>query len=161
PHVVRGQTNVFFDLLIKNGRIVDGCGTPWYTADLGVKSGRIVRIGRLVNARAQRTLDAKGLVVAPGFINMMGQTAGALLQNPQAANNLLAQGITTMLTGKGVSEAPLSPGQAKTNGWKTMREFLVVLEHRGLPLNIAQTVGHTQIRRLVLGDTDRAPTSGE
>src|SRR5689334_16666174 len=85
-----------YDLLLKNGRIVDGAGTPWYIGDLAIRDGKIAAIGRLKDASARRTIDAAGLVVAPGFIDMMGQTASPFLDDPAAALNLLTQGITTI-----------------------------------------------------------------
>jgi N-acyl-D-aspartate/D-glutamate deacylase len=161
PAPLAAATNSVFDLLIRNGRIVDGCGTPWYAGDVAISSGHISRLGKLGEVPARHTVDAGGLVVAPGFIDMMGQTASLFLHNPQAGNNLLSQGVTTILAGEGVSDAPLKGAAAKTNGWSTMREFFSVLENRGLPMNVAQTVGHTQIRQLVLGDVDRQPNNAE
>jgi N-acyl-D-amino-acid deacylase len=158
---LHAQTNSVYDVLIKNGRVVDGCGGPWFVADIAVKQGRIVRIGRLGDTFARRTFDASGLIVAPGFVDMMGQTASPFLRHSNAGLNLLSQGITTILAGEGVSAAPLSAAEARTNGWRTMHEYLDLLDQHGMPMNVAQTVGHTQIRRLVLGDLDRAPTPAE
>ncbi len=149
------------DLLIRGGRIVDGTGAPWYAADVAVRGGRIAAIGRLEDAPSKRTIDARGLVVAPGFIDMMGQTAAPFLKDPAAGTNLLAQGITTILAGEGASDAPLGGKAAEVAGWGTMAEFFAVLEKRGLPMNVVQTVGHTQVRRLVIGDVDRQASPGE
>ena len=96
-----------FDIVIRGGRVVDGTGAPWYAADVGIRGGKIAKIGRLHEAQAKRTIDAAGLVVAPGFIDMMGQTATPLMENPASAINLLTQGITTINAGEGVSAAPL------------------------------------------------------
>ena len=85
-----------FDLVLAGGRIVDGTGAPWYRADIGVRDGKIVRIGRIGKDSARRTIDVSGLVVAPGFIDMMGQTATPMLEKPESAINLLTQGITTI-----------------------------------------------------------------
>lgn len=145
------------DLLITNARVVDGSGAPWYRADIAVNNGRIIKIGPVKERPARRKIDAAGLVVTPGFIDMMGQTATPFLKDPDAAINLLSQGITTLLTGEGDSAAPLSEEQAKKEGWRTMREYLALLDTKGMPVNIAQTVGHTQVRRIVIGDVDRAP----
>jgi N-acyl-D-aspartate/D-glutamate deacylase len=106
-------------------------------------------------------IDASGLVVAPGFIDMMGQTAAPFLKDPNAAFNLLSQGITTLNAGEGGSDAPVGDAEAKERGWKTMREFFAKLEAAGLPMNMVQTVGHTQIREIVLGDKDRQATPAE
>ncbi|GEM_PF-1619992 len=140
-----------FDLLIRNGRVVDGTGAPWYRASVGIRDGWIVALGRLADAKAAREIDAGGMVVAPGFIDMMGQTARPFINDPQAAFNLLTQGITTINCGEGGSDAPLGEEEAKKAGWRTMREYFAALEKSGMPMNMAQTVGHTQLRRLVIG----------
>jgi N-acyl-D-aspartate/D-glutamate deacylase len=150
-----------WDLLIRGGRIVDGTGAPGYHADLAIASGRIAAIGRLDSARARRVIDASGMVVAPGFIDLMGQTGAPFLRDPATAMNLLTQGITTLNAGEGASDAPLAGEAAARRGWSTMREFFRILETAGMPMNVAQTVGHTQVRRIVIGDTDRQATPGE
>lgn len=150
-----------FDLVIKSGRVVDGSGVPWYVADIGVRGGKIAKIGRIDAAAGQRVLDVAGLVVAPGFIDMMGQTATPMLDNPASSLNLLTQGITTINAGEGVSGAPLSEEDARRLGWRTMGEYFRRLDEKGLPLNVAQTIGHTQIRLIVLGDVDRRPSPDE
>jgi len=150
-----------YDVVIKGGRVVDGTGTASYVADVALKEGRIAAIGRIDEGAARRSVDAKGLVVAPGFIDMMGQTATPTLRDPAAALNLLTQGITTINAGEGVSAAPLGDSAAPRQGWKTMAEYFELLELQGLPMNVVQTVGHTQIRQIVLGDTDRRPNEEE
>ena len=150
----------FFDIVIKGGRIVDGTGAPWYVGDIGIRDGKITRIGR-IDAAADRVIDAKGLVVAPGFIDMMGQTASPMLESSTTAANLLSQGITTINCGEGVSDAPQGADAAKRTGWRTMAEYFQFLEMRGLAVNAVQTVGHTQVRQLVLGNVDRRPTDEE
>lgn len=144
-----------FDLVLRGGRIVDGTGAPWYRGDIAIRDGRIVGIGRLPELKSKRTIDASGLVVAPGFIDMMGQTAAPFLTDPRAALNLLTQGITTINCGEGVSDAPLAGEAATSAGWSSMSEFFIKLDAAGMPINIVQTVGHTQVRRVVLGDVDR------
>jgi N-acyl-D-amino-acid deacylase len=158
--VVAAAEAPLLDLVLRGGRILDGTGAPWYTADVGLRDGKIVRIGRLPDAQARRTIDAAGLMVAPGFVDMMGQTAKPFLEHPEAALNLLGQGITTILAGEGGSAAPLAPG-AKGARWTTMGEYLALLEKTGIPLNVAQNVGHTQVRAIVLGASDRQPTPAE
>ena len=116
-------------------------------------------IGRLDQFPAERVVDVTGLYVAPGFIDMMGQTGAPFLKNPRAADNLLTQGITTINAGEGESDAPLDAKAGQAAGWKTMAEFFAALEKAGMPLNVVQTVGHTQVRRLVLGDVDRQASS--
>ena len=150
-----------FDVVIRGGRVVDGTGAPWYVADIGIRAGKIARIGRLLDAEAKRTIDASGLIVAPGFIDMMGQTATPLMENPASALNLLTQGITTINAGEGISAAPLDEESARRAGWRSMREYFAKIEAAGLPLNFAQTIGHTQVRRIVLGDVDRRPSAAE
>lgn len=150
-----------FDLIILNGRIVDGTGAPWYVGDVGISDGKIRKIGRLKDAVGRKIIDATGLTVAPGFIDMMGQTATPMLANPESAMNLLTQGITTINAGEGVSAAPLAEAEGAAMGWTTMREYFALLEMKGLPLNVVQTVGHTQVRRLVLGEVERRPTDSE
>ncbi len=149
------------DILIRGGRVVDGTGAPWYVADVGIDDGKIVRIGRLEDVDGDLVIDAAGLVVAPGFIDMMGQTATPMVEDPQTAINLLTQGITTINAGEGASAAPLGAGQGERQGWTTMAEYFALLESKGLPVNVVQTVGHTQVRRIVLGDVDRRPSDDE
>src|SRR5262245_43232599 len=150
-----------YDLLLKNGRIVDGAGTPWYVADVAIRDGKIAAIGRLNPADAARTIDANGLVVAPGFIDMMGQTGSPFLKDPAAGINLLTQGITTINAGEGDAAAPLAGDAAKQAGWSNYREYFALLDKTGMPVNVVQTVGHTQVRRIVLGEVDRRPQPAE
>lgn len=150
-----------YDVVIRNGRIVDGTGAPWYAADLAIHNGRIAAMGRLEGADAKQTLDAAGLIVAPGFIDMMGQTASPCLESPAAAMNLLTQGVTTINAGEGISAAPLDAEAARAAGWSTMAEYFALIDKAGLPINCVQTVGHTQVRRVVLGDVDRRPSPDE
>jgi N-acyl-D-amino-acid deacylase len=148
------------DLVIRGGRIVDGTGQPEYVGDIAVDDGRIVTVGH-VPGSGKSEIDATGLVVAPGFVDLMGQSATALLDSPEAALNLLSQGITTINCGEGVSAAPLSEDSGEQQGWTTMREYFALLDMKGLPVNVVQTVGHTQVRRLILGDVDRRPGPDE
>lgn len=150
-----------FDIVLKNGRIVDGTGAPWFYADVGISGGMIRSIGRIDENDAQEVIDASGLVVAPGFIDMMGQTASPMVENPESAINLLTQGITTINAGEGGSAAPLSDDEEQRSGYTTMAEYFALVESKGLPVNVAQTVGHTQVRRIVLGDDERCPTDAE
>jgi N-acyl-D-aspartate/D-glutamate deacylase len=150
-----------FDLVLRGGRIVDGTGAPWYRGDIAIRGGRIVGLGRLTEASEKRAIDASGLVVAPGFIDMMGQTAAPFLTDPRSATNLLSQGITTINCGEGVSDAPLVGEAATKSGWSSMSEFFARLDATGMPINTVQTVGHTQVRRVVLGDVDRRASPAE
>lgn len=149
------------DLLLKGGRVVDGTGAPWFQADVLIDGGKIVEIGHVEPEAAKRVIDATGLVVAPGFIDMMGQSATPLLEDPNTGINVLTQGITTINCGEGASAAPLSDKELETRGWTTMAEYFQLLDMKGMPVNVVQTVGHTQIRRLVLGEVDRRPNDEE
>lgn len=151
----------FFDVVIRNGKIVDGTGNAWYYGDIGIRDGRIATIGKLIDAKATASVDAAGLVVAPGFIDMMGQTATPMLDRPETAINLLSQGITTINAGEGSSAAPLSKEIGATRGWTTMAEYFQLLEMKGIPVNVVQTIGHTQVRELVIGEVNRRPSDEE
>ncbi|MEZ4585520.1 MAG: D-aminoacylase [Gemmatimonadales bacterium] len=150
-----------YDVVIHGGTIVDGSGAPWYRGDLAIANGKVAAIGRIPASAGRRAIDATGFVVAPGFIDMMGQTGRPFLDDPSTAFNLLSQGITTLNAGEGGSDAPLEGEAAERAGWQTMRQFFAKLESAGIPMNVAQTVGHTQVRRIVIGDTDRQATPAE
>ena len=116
-----------YDLVIRNGRVVDGTGAPWYVADIGIDDGTIVKVGRIEAEQADTVIDANGQYVAPGFVDMMGQTATPLMEDPKSAYNLLTQGITTINAGEGVSAAPLgcttSAGCLSIEGLSTRLAF--------------------------------------
>ena len=143
-----------YDLLIRNGRIVDGTGAPWYAATLAFEQGRIAAIGRLKDAQAARTIDAQRLGRRAGLHRHDGADgARRFLDDPAAAINLLTQGITTINAGEGASAAPLGEAEARERGLAhDGASTLRVLEAAGMPINVVQTVGHTQVRRIVLGD---------
>jgi dihydroorotase/N-acyl-D-amino-acid deacylase len=160
-----------YDLVIRNGHIVDGTGSPWYAADVGIRDGHIAAIGRLDSAAAKQTIDAAGMVVAPGFIDMLGQSEESILVNPHLPSKIY-QGITTEITGEGGSAAPLTDAIRAADragfehykidpSWNTFREFFERLEKQGMGINLASYVGATQVRRAVIGDGDRAPTPAE
>ncbi len=157
-----------FDLVIINGHIVDGTGSPWYSGDIGIRDGRIAAIGNLSEATRKRTIDAQGRVIAPGFIDMLGQSETTILVDPRLPSKIF-QGITTEVTGEGGSIAPLNdtiieadrPGYEhyKINpDWRTFRQYFARLEKQGMGINLASYVGATQVRRMVLGDADVQPT---
>ena len=157
-----------FDIVIINGHIVDGTGSPWYSADVGIRAGKIAAIGNLSEASRTRTIDAHGLVVAPGFIDMLGQSEKTILVDPRLPSKIY-QGITTEITGEGDSAAPLNDfiiqaDHSKfehyriTPDWRTFRQYFARLEKEGIGINLASYVGATQVRRMVLGDDDRQPT---
>ncbi|MGB8694881.1 MAG: hypothetical protein WCD08_15350, partial [Steroidobacteraceae bacterium] len=96
-----------YDIIIEHGHVVDGTGAPWYSADVGIRAGRIAAIGRLAEARARQRIDAAGRIVAPGFIDMLGQSELSLLVDPRVPSKIF-QGITTEVTGEGESVAPVN-----------------------------------------------------
>ncbi len=160
-----------FDLIIRNGHIVDGTGSPWYLGDVGIRDGRIVAIGNLGGTAHKRSFDANGKVVAPGFIDMLGQSELTILVDPRLPSKIY-QGITTEITGEGGSVAPLNGAiiQADhavyehlniTPDWRTFRQYFARLEKQGIGINLASYVGATQVRRMVLGDEDKQPTADE
>jgi N-acyl-D-amino-acid deacylase len=160
-----------FDLVITNGRIIDGTGSPWYSGDVGVREGRIVAIGNLKDAPRTRTIDARGMVVAPGFIDMLGQSELTILVDPRLPSKIY-QGITTEITGEGGSAAPLNNAIIQADGavyahyhitpdWKTLGQYFARLEKQGMGINLATYVGATQVRRMVLGDDDKQPTPAQ
>ena len=160
-----------FDLVIHNGHVIDGTGSPWYAADVGIRAGKIAAIGRLSGAPARRIIDARGMVVAPGFIDMLGQSELTILVNPHLPSKIY-QGITTEVTGEGGSIAPLNDAVIKADHvtyehygvqptWRTFREYFARLRKQGMGINLASYVGATQVRRVVIGDNNRAPTAAE
>jgi dihydroorotase/N-acyl-D-amino-acid deacylase len=160
-----------YDLVIRNGHVIDGTGSPWYAADIGIRAGKIAGIGRLADAPAKRTIDARGMVVAPGFIDMLGQSEMTILVNPHLPSKIF-QGITTEVTGEGSSIAPLNDAILKADHvawehygvqptWRTFRDYFARLRKQGMGINLASYVGATQVRRMVLGDDDRSPSAAE
>ena len=138
-----------FDLIISGGRVVDGTGNPWFKADVAIKDGRVAEIGLIPRSRAARVIDAKDLIVAPGFIDVHTHIEGNILDLP-AAENFLRMGVTSVVTGNcGGSALPLG-------------EWFTRLEQKGVSINIAALVGHNTVRRDGMnGDFDRPPTAEE
>src|ERR1700704_6000934 len=138
-----------YDVLIRNGRMLDGSGNPWLAADIGVRGGRIVDIGRIGNAAATRVIDAKELTVSPGFIDVHSHASQGLEGGLKDARQLIAQGITTVA---------INPDGGGTVDLRTQRAGY---EQRGVGVNVALYVPHGAIRREVLGMADRAPNADE
>jgi dihydroorotase/N-acyl-D-amino-acid deacylase len=170
PTLLRAQDDLF-DVVIRHGRIIDGTGSPWYAGDVGIRGGRIAAIGMLEGAAARQTVDAAGMVVAPGFIDMLGQSDLSVLVNPTLPSKIF-QGITTEITGEGSSAGPLNDSivaadragydhYGVTPGWRTLGGYFERLEKQGVGINLASYVGATQVRRMVLGDGDRTPSADE
>jgi len=137
-----------YDLLIRNARVVDGAGNPWFHADVAVKNGKIAAIGRLAAASAARSIDAQGRVVAPGFIDIHTHIEDAVEKVP-GGDNYVMDGVTTVVTGNcGGSESDLGAWFGK-------------LEKIGLGLNVASLIGHNTVRRQVMGAENRQATPDE
>jgi N-acyl-D-amino-acid deacylase len=158
-----------FDLVITRGRIIDGTGSPWYSGDIGIRDGRITAIGNLAARARTKTVDAHNDVVAPGFIDMLGQSELSILVDPRLPSKIF-QGITTEMTGEGDSVAPLDDAIAQadrkifehygvTPDWRTLRQYFARLEKQRIGINFATYVGATRVRRMVLGDENRQPTA--
>ncbi len=163
--------NLPYDMVIHNGHIIDGTGSPWYAADIGIRDGRIAAIGDLASAPAKRTIDAHGMVVAPGFIDMLGQSELTILVDPHLPSKIY-QGITTEITGEGGSIAPQTDATIQadrvgyehyhiTPDWRTFDQYFQRLQKQGMGINLATYVGATQVRRVVLGDADVQPTPAQ
>src|SRR3981081_621112 len=158
PHLLPAQSAVpAFDLVITNGHIIDGTGSPWYSGDVGIRDGKVAAIGNLTGAPRKRTIDAAGKVVTPGFIDMLGQSELSILVEPRLPSKIY-QGITTEITGEGGSAAPLNDAMLQTDRagyehykitpeWRTFRQYFARLEKQGMGINLASYVGATQVRR--------------
>jgi len=160
-----------YDVVILHGHIIDGAGSPWYDGDIGIREGRIAAIGSLAGLPANRRIDAAGKVVAPGFIDMLGQSELTILVDPRLPSKIY-QGITTEITGEGSSVAPLNdaiiaadkPGYDHYSikpDWRTLRSYFARIEKKGMGINLASYVGATSVRRMVLGDDDIQPDAGQ
>jgi N-acyl-D-amino-acid deacylase len=160
-----------FDVVIVNGHIIDGTGSPWYSGQVGVRAGRIAAIGNLEAAPRKQTIDAQGKVVAPGFIDMLGQSEMTMLVDPRLPSKIY-QGVTTEITGEGNSAGPLNAAMLAADragfehlkiapDWTTLGGYFTRIETRGMGINLASYVGATSVRRMVLGDADVQPTSDQ
>jgi dihydroorotase/N-acyl-D-amino-acid deacylase len=160
-----------YDVLIRNARVMDGTGNPWYHADVALQGDRVAAIGDLSRAKGRKEIDAKGWVVSPGFIDTLGQSEVALLLDSRSLSKL-SQGISSEITGEGGSIAPqndktLAPMKPfldqyhLTVDWTNLDGYFKRLEKDGTPLNLGTYVGAAQIREAVIGDEDRAPTTQE
>jgi len=177
PAMIHGQPAATqpFDVVIINGHIIDGTGSPWYSGQIGIRAGHIEAIGNLESdPRKQSTtkiIDAAGKVVAPGFIDMLGQSESTILVDPRLPSKIY-QGITTEVTGEGNSAAPLNATMIAADragydhlkidpDWTTLRQYFARIERQGMGINLASYVGETSVRRMVLGDADIQPTPAQ
>jgi dihydroorotase/N-acyl-D-amino-acid deacylase len=161
-----------YDLIIRGGRVVDGTGRRAFVADVAVRGDRIVHVGNVRASRpARRMIDASGLIVAPGFIDMLGQSEQYVLIDPRAMSKVM-QGVTTEVTGEGGSIAPVNERTLKedepfnrrynlTVDWRTLHEYFRRLGLQGAGVNLATFVGATQVRAYVVGFDNRDPTAAE
>jgi len=160
-----------YDLIIRNGRVVDGTGRPAFRNDVAIDGDRIVKMGDLRNVPAKRIIDARGQIVAPGFIDMLGQSEQYVLIDPRAMSKVM-MGVTTEITGEGESIAPVNDRILKeqedfnrrfnlTVDWRTLGEYFKRLDKQGAGVNLGTFVGATQVREYVIGYDDRPPTAAE
>ncbi|MBP85203.1 MAG: hypothetical protein CMJ64_00550 [Planctomycetaceae bacterium] len=160
--IVRAQPNV--DLLIRSGRIVDGSGNPWYRGDVAIRGDRIIAIGKVADVEAKRTIDATGLVVSPGFIDIHSHSDFLLLEDGNAQSKI-RQGVTTEVLGEGNSAGPyqgkLSPRAAKINGkaeeWTGLGEYFDLVERAGIATNVASYVGLNNLWQSAVGNSFERP----
>ncbi len=149
------------DLKIVNGRIVDGTGSPWFRADLGIRGDRIVALGDLGDTPARSTIDAGGRMVAPGFIDLLGWSQVTAITDPQLEAKV-RQGVTTEVAGEGHSPGPVKGESVRTGEtWPTLGAYLDELDQRGAAINFALLVGLSNPREMVIGEINRAPTAAE
>jgi N-acyl-D-amino-acid deacylase len=167
------RTNITndFDTIIRNGLVVDGSGRAAFNADVAIKGDRIVRIGDLQKATADRVIEAHGMVVSPGFIDMLGQSETYLLIDPRAMSKVM-MGVTTEITGEGESIAPTKERLIKESedfnrrynlnvDWRSLDEYFKRLAKQGSGVNLGTFVGATQVREYVVGFDNRPPTPAE
>ncbi len=163
--LVAMSQEVSYDLLIRNGRIVDGSGNPWFYGDVAVRGDRIVAVGRRLEGTARKTIDASGLVIAPGFIDMHSHSDLLLLEDGLAQSKI-RQGVTTEVLGEGTAVAPnkgeLPPRRASVGGkpveWTSLAGYFEVLEKSGTSVNVASYVGLDNVWQSVMGKSFARPS---
>ncbi|HEX5459663.1 MAG TPA: D-aminoacylase [Steroidobacteraceae bacterium] len=155
-----------YDIVIRNGHVIDGTGSPWYSADIAIKDGRIAMLGRLGHVDAKRIIDAHGMVVTPGFIDMLDQSGHTLLVDGHAPSKI-HEGVTTLITGEGESVAPVNDKILNEEGehdepvWRTLSDYFKRLQTQGIAVNLGTYVGAATAREMVIGYGDRKPTPHE
>src|SRR5437899_5927177 len=136
-----------FDVLIVHGRIVDGTGNPSYVGDVGIRNGKIAALGRLAGRTAARTIDASGLTVAPGFVDIHNHSDYTVAEDSDA-ESMVRQGVTSMIFGEGGSAAPVGGKQqrgADRAKWTDLQGYFALLMRQGISTNIGTYVGSSQI----------------
>lgn len=142
---IQAQT---YDLVIQHGKIIDGTGNPWYYGDIAVQGSKIVKIGRVDAAQSKKVIDASGLIVAPGFIDVHTHIEGNDMKVP-TAGNFIMDGVTSVITG--------NCGGSNSD----MAEYFRKIDSIKLSVNVASLIGHNTVRRAVMGDSNREPTAAE
>jgi len=169
--VVYGDSAIEYDVIIRGGTVYDGSGRDPVKADVGIKGDRIAKVGDLSKATATTIIDAKGMAVAPGFINMLSWSTESLIVDPRSLGEL-KQGVTTQIMGEGESMGPLNDrmkawmkseqGDIRYDiTWTSLADYLSFLERKGVSQNVASFIGATTVRRYVIGDEDKAPTPAQ
>ena len=160
-----------FDVIIKDGTVYDGTGAEPKRADVAIRGDRIAGIGDFKTAKANTIIDAKGLAVAPGFINMLSWSTVSLIQDGRSQSEI-RQGVTTEIMGEGESMGPVNDRVREHMirqqidikydiKWNTLAEYLQYLEKRGVSCNVASFIGATTIRECVIGFEDKQPTPAQ
>lgn len=155
-----------YDLVIRNGRVIDGTGNPWFHGDVAITGDRIVAVGRVPGEKAKRVIDAKGLIVAPGFIDMHSHSDELLLEDGRAQSKI-RQGVTTEVLGEGRSAGPLKGqlsarrirARGKEFAWDTLGGYLDAIDSAGTSVNVATYVGLDNIWEAVMGQSHARPTA--
>ena len=137
-----------YDIIIRNGKIIDGSGNSWYYSDIAIQDGKIVAINRTINAAAKKVIDAKGLIIAPGFIDVHTHLEGDEKSDPKATNFIL-DGVTTCITG--------NCGSSETD----MAKYFRTIDSLKLSINVAALIGHNDVRKAVMGRANRDATAAE
>src|SRR5262249_25308574 len=149
-----------YDLVLRNGKIVDGTGNPWYRADLAVRGKKIAALGKIPVGAGRKEIDAKGLVGAPGFIDMHSHSDYVLLEDGHA-HSKIRQGVTTEVLGessspgpfKGKLTSPRTMVKGKPASWTTLGEYFDLVERAGVSTNVASYVGLGQVWECVMGSS--------
>ena len=136
------------DIIIRNGKIVDGTGNGWYYSDVAIKNGKIVAIGRQLKTKATQTIDANGFIVAPGFIDVHGHIEGGIFERP-TADNYIHDGVTTVITGNCGGSAD------------DLQQFFYLVDSTKTSINVASLIGHNTVRRLAMGLGNRLANAEE